>query len=276
MLNGMKDKLEKLKNIIQSYESVLVAFSGGVDSAFVLKIARDVLGREKVKAVTAQSESFPGREFEQSRTLARDMDVEQVVIETREMEKSGYVENAGNRCFFCKETLYETLRPLAEEAGFKEICNGTNLDDLGDYRPGLKAAEQFSVKSPLVEAGFTKADVRRCSRLIGLAVADKPAEACLSSRVPYGEKVTPEKLEQIEKAEDYLKDLGFKVVRVRHHGSVARIEVGREEMKRFFDGNLRDAVTGAFKSFGFFYIALDLQGYRAGSLNEEKIGSQNR
>ncbi len=267
----MEDKFEKLKNIIRSYESVLVAFSGGVDSAFVLKVARDVLGRANVKAVTAKSDSLPEREFEESRLLARDMDVEQLVIETREIEKPGYVENAGSRCFFCKETLYETLRPLAEEQGFREICNGTNLDDLGDYRPGLKAAEQFDVKSPLVEAGFTKQDVRHCSRLLGLAVADKPAQACLSSRIPHGEKVTPEKLEQIERAEDYLKDLGFKVVRVRHHGSVARIEVSRDEIERFFDEPLREQITEAFKSFGFLYIALDLQGYRVGSLNEEQV-----
>lgn len=266
------EKLKKLKNIIRSYESALVAFSGGVDSAFVLKVARDVLGREKVKAVTAKSDSLPAREFEESRALALALDAEQLVIETREIEKPGYSENTGERCFFCKETLYEALRPLAEEQGLKEIFNGTNLDDLGDYRPGLKAAEQFGVKSPLVEAEFTKADVRHYSRLLGLGVAEKPAAACLSSRVPYGEKVTPEKLEQIEKAEDYLKDLAFKVVRVRHHGSVARIEVGREEMARFFDEPLRRKITDAFKSFGFLYIALDLQGYRVGSLNDGRSG----
>jgi len=263
----MDKKYEKLQNIIRAYESALVAFSGGVDSAFVLKAARDVLGPDKVRAVTAQSQSLPAREFEASRELAREIGAEQIVIETREMEKEGYVENTGERCYFCKETLYEAMRPLAEEQGFKEIVNGTNLDDLGDFRPGLKAAAQFGVKSPLVEAGFTKADVRHYARLLGLSIADKPAAACLSSRVPYGEKVTPEKLVQIEKCEDYLKDLGFKVVRVRHHGSMARIELGREEMPRFFDEVLRDQVTAAFQSFGFLYVTLDLQGYRLGSLN---------
>ena len=264
----MDKKYEKLQTIIRGYESALVAFSGGADSAFVLKVARDCLGRDKAKAVTAKSESLPARELEAARELAREIGAEQVVIETREIEKAGYAENNGERCYFCKETLYQAMRPLADEQGFREIVNGTNLDDLGDFRPGLKAAEQFGVKSPLVEAGFTKADVRHYARLLGLATADKPAAACLSSRVPYCEKVTPEKLAQIEKCEDYLKDLGFKVVRVRHHGSVARIELGRGEMPRFFDEELRDQVAAAFKSFGFLYITLDLQGYRVGSLND--------
>lgn len=264
----MDKKYEKLQNIIRDYESVLVAYSGGVDSAFVLKVARDCLGRHKAKAVTAKSESLPEREFEASRELAREIGAEQIVIETREMEKAGYVENTGERCYFCKETLYEAMRPLADEQGFREIVNGTNLDDLVDFRPGLKAAAQFGVKSPLVEAGFTKADVRHYARLLGLSVADKPAAACLSSRLPYGEKVTPEKLAQIESCENYLKDLGFKVVRVRHHGDVARIELGRGEMPRFFNEKLRDQVAAAFKAFGFLHITLDLQGYRAGSLND--------
>lgn len=263
----MDAKFEKLKNIIRAYESALVAFSGGVDSAFVLKVARDVLGSGKAKAVTAKSVSLPEREFEASRQLAREIGAEQIVIETREMEKEGYVENAGERCYFCKETLYEAMRPLAEEQGFREIVNGTNLDDLGDFRPGLKAAALFGVKSPLVEAGFTKADVRHYARLLGLSIADKPAEACLSSRVPYGEKVTPEKLAQIENCENYLKDLGFKVVRVRHHGAVARVELGRDEIPRFFSENLSGQVSAAFQSFGFLHMELDPQGYRMGSLN---------
>lgn len=262
----MDKKFEKLQSIIRAYESALVAFSGGVDSAFVLKAAGDCLGPGKVKAVTAKSASLPAREFEASRLLAREIGVEQIVIETREMEKEGYAENAGERCYFCKETLYEAMRPLAQEQGFKEIVNGTNLDDLGDFRPGLKAAEQFGVKSPLVEAGFSKADVRHYARLLGISAADKPAAACLSSRVPYGEKVTPEKLAQIENCENYLKDLGFKIVRVRHHGSLARIELGRDEIPRYLSEKLHDRVCAVFQSFGFLHAELDPQGYRVGSL----------
>lgn len=272
-MNALGEKFERLKGIIRAYESVLVAFSGGVDSAFVLKVARETLGRERVKAVTAKSASFPARELEASCELARWMDVEQIVVETREMEKPGYVDNTVERCYFCKETLYEMIRPLADAEGFREVCNGTNLDDREDYRPGLKAAEQFAIRSPLVEAGFTKADVRYFSRELGLPTWDKPAQACLSSRIPYGQKVTDEKLEQIERAEDYLRDLGFGVIRVRHHGSVARIEVGRAEMDRFFDEGFRDTVSRALKSMGFLYITLDLQGYRVGSLNEARPSS---
>ncbi len=267
----MESKLEKLREIIRSYESVLVAFSGGADSTFVLKVAREVLGREKVKAVTAQSASLPQKEFEASCELARLIDVDQLVIETREMEKSGYTDNAVSRCYFCKETLYEMIRPLADQAGFREICNGTNVDDLDDYRPGLKAAEQFAIKSPLVEAGLAKSDVRHFSRELGLSTWDKPAQACLASRIPYGEKVTDEKLDQVERAEDFLRELGFRVVRVRHHGSVARIEVGREEMERFLDEEIRAEIDRALRSLGFLYITLDLQGYRVGSLNEASL-----
>ena len=263
-----QEKLEKLKSIFESYGSVLVAFSGGVDSTFVLKVARDVLGKKRVKAGTAKSASLPRRELEESSQLASLVDVEHLVIETRELEKPGYAENSPDRCYFCKETLYETLQPIAEREGFKVICNGTNLDDLGDYRPGLRAARDFSVRSPLVEAGFTKADVRYFSRVLGLPTWEKPAMPCLSSRIPYGQEVTPGKLSQIEQAENFLRDLGLRTVRVRHHGDVARIEVAREEMEQFFDERFQEQVAAALKSFGFHYIALDLEGYRMGSFNK--------
>lgn len=264
------DKIEKLEAIVKSYGSALVAFSGGVDSAFVLKVARDVLGKERVKAVTAKSPSLPERELEEACALARALDVDQLVIETEELKKQGYQANEGDRCYFCKETLYETLRPVADAEGLREILNGTQLDDLGDHRPGLKAAEQFRVKSPLVEAGFTKEDVRQYSRLLGLSTWDKPAEACLSSRIPHGERVTVEKLGQVEKAEGLLKDLGFRVVRVRHHGAIARIEVGQDEMEKFSDEALCLRVVEHLKSLGFLYVTLDLQGYRVGSLNRAR------
>lgn len=270
----MEERLEKLKAIIRSYESALVAFSGGADSAFVLKVARDALGRSKVRAVTAKSASLPARALVDSEDLARLIDVEQIVIETDEIEKPDYAANPADRCYFCKQTLYEAMRPIAERGHFKVIANGTNVDDLRDDRPGLRAAEEFFVRSPLVEAGFTKADVRHFSELLGLPTWDKPAEACLASRVPYGEPVTREKLSQIERAEGFLKDLGFRVVRVRHHGSLARIEIGRDEMARFHDDELRVRVAKALGDLGFTYVSLDLAGYRTGSLNEGKKGTQ--
>lgn len=263
----MDEKLEKLRKVFRSYGSALVAFSGGADSTFVLKVARDALGKDRVKAATAKSESLAEREFEASQTLARLIDVEQIVIETRELDKEGYAANSPDRCFFCKETLYETLIPIARREGLAVICNGTHVDDLGDYRPGLRAARDFSISSPLVEAGFTKADIRRSSRELGLPTWDKPAEPCLSSRIPYGERVTPEKLERIEKAEDFLKGLGFRVVRVRHHGDMARIETDREELETLLDPATRERITQAFRSFGFQYVTVDLEGFRTGSLN---------
>jgi uncharacterized protein len=269
----MNEKLIQLRAILKSYGSVLIAFSGGTDSAFVLKVARDVLGRENVKAATARSASLPLRELEAAGELARSLDVEHLILETKELEKPGYSENTAARCYFCKETLYEILRPLAVEQGLREICNGTNADDLGDYRPGLKAAENFAIKSPLVEAGFTKQDVRDFSRVLGLSTWEKPAQACLSSRIPYGEKVTEEKLAQVEKAENFLRDKGLTIIRVRHHGTLARIEAGPEDIKKFYDENFRREIAEAFQAFGFLYITLDLQGYRTGSFNQEILYS---
>jgi len=266
----METKFEKLKTVIASYESALVAFSGGCDSALVLKVARDVLGRAKVKAVTAKSPSLAAREFEEAKRLAREFDAEHLIVETGEIERPDYQANSSERCFFCKGTLYEILSSLAAKTGFKTICSGANADDLNDWRPGLKAAEQFSVKSPLMEAGFSKQDVREFSKRLGLPTWDKPASPCLASRIPYGEPVTREKLFQVEQAENYLKDLNFSSVRVRHHGSVARLELDPKDFERLQDEAFRKEMIRTLKSFGFHYVALDLEGFRSGSLNEDR------
>ena len=260
-------KLEQLKNIIAGYGSVLVAFSGGVDSAFVLKVARDVLGRERTKAVTAKSESVPEREINKAKELARELNVEHRVIQTRELENKNYRTNPINRCYFCKTELYNRLLPIAQEWKLEVICNGTNLDDLGDFRPGQSAAEEHGVKSPLVEAALTKEDIRYLSRQLDLPVWDKPAEPCLSSRFPYGHGITPEKLKQVETGENFLKDLGFRVVRLRHFGNKARLELGREEFIRVTDISLRIEVTDFIRSLGFKTVVFEP--YQSGRLNQE-------
>jgi uncharacterized protein len=251
-----------------SYDSLLVAFSGGVDSTFVLKVARDVLGKEQVKAVTARSESLSSREFEESIALAREIDVDQIVIRTRELEKEGYRENSPERCYFCKEELYQKLSELKESLGVRVIANGINCDDLNDVRPGIQAAKDFGIRSPLLEAGFSKEDVRHFSRVLGLPTWDKPALACLSSRIPHGEEVTGEKLRQIEQGEEALWALGFRNVRLRHHGKMARIEVDKDEIAKFFDPVLRERILSSLKALGFQYVTVDLEGYRQGSLSK--------
>jgi len=262
-----KQKLDRLQNIIRSYKSVLVAFSGGIDSAFVLKTARDVLGRERMRAVTAESESVSGRELEAAKTLACELDVEHHVIRTRELENENYKSNSKDRCYFCKTELYRYLLPLAREWNLETIANGTNWDDLCDFRPGLAAAEEHGIKSPLVEAHLTKQEIRDLSRELGLRVWDKPAEPCLSSRFPYGHEITPEKLKQVEAGENFLKDLGFQVVRLRHFGQKARVELGREEFIQLMDVDLRDKITQAIRALGFKVVIFEP--YQSGRLNQK-------
>jgi len=269
-LKPVENKFGKLKTVIASYGSALVAFSGGCDSAFVLKVARDVLGRPNVKAVTAKSPSIAGREFEEAKRLAREFDAEHMIVETDEIARPDYRSNPPERCFFCKEALYERLLALAAAGGFRTVCNGANADDLDDWRPGHRAAEKFSVRSPLIEAGFSKRDVREHSKRLGLPTWAKPASPCLASRIPYGEAITPEKLTQIERAEDFLRDLNFSCVRVRHHGPVARLEFDPKDFERLRDDETRKEIVRALKAFGFHYVALDLEGFRSGSLNEVK------
>jgi pyridinium-3,5-biscarboxylic acid mononucleotide sulfurtransferase len=244
-------KLERLKEIISSYRSTLVAFSGGIDSALVLKIARGVLGRQRAKAATAKSDSLAARELAAAEQLARELDVEHRVIRTREFENPNYTRNPVNRCYFCKSELYSRLIPVAQKWNLETISSGTNVDDLDDFRPGIQAGREHGIKSPLVEAGLRKDEIRELARRIGLSVWEKPASPCLSSRVPHGEEVTPEKLRQIEIGENFLKDLGFHVVRLRHFGPKARVELGQDEFVRLMEAELRVRITEFIRSLGF-------------------------
>jgi uncharacterized protein len=247
--------------------TVLVAYSGGVDSTFLLKVATDVLGARAL-GVTACSDSYPERELEEAKQLAAAIGARHLVVETGEMEQEAYVANPANRCYFCKTELWETLIPIARAEGIAALADGFNADDVGDYRPGAAAAREHGVRSPLLEAQLTKAEIRALSREMALATWDKPAMACLSSRVPYGERISREKLEQIDRAEQLLRDLGYRHVRVRHHGDIARIELPPEDMARFFADGLAAPLAKRLRELGFQYVTLDLQGYRSGSMNE--------
>jgi pyridinium-3,5-biscarboxylic acid mononucleotide sulfurtransferase len=246
---------------------VLVAYSGGADSAFVLRVAHDVLGARAV-GLTALSPAVPDRERRGAIDLARQIGARHLVVDSHEIDNPNYAANPTNRCYYCKDELYGIALEQARSLGLAVVVNGTNLDDLGDFRPGLDAARAAGVRSPLVEAQLTKADVREMSRLVGLATWDKPAAACLSSRIPYGTEVTVERLRRIDRFEDALLALGFRQVRVRYHGDVARIELGADEIPLALDATVRERIVAAGKADGFSYVALDLQGYRMGSHNE--------
>lgn len=263
----LTEKRNRLESLIREMGSAVVAYSGGVDSALVMAVAHAALG-PKALAVTADSDSLPARELEAAKRLARMIGAEHIVIQSREMESEDYRRNPVNRCYYCKSELYARLKTIAGERGFAYIVNGTNVDDLGDYRPGLDAAAEANVRSPLRDAGINKQDVRALARELGLPVAEKPAAACLSSRIPYGEPVTPEKLAMIERAEGFLVSLGFSQVRVRHHGDIARIELPKEDIPGFFRDGIQESVQKRLKEIGFKYVTLDIEGYRTGSLNE--------
>ena len=291
----VSDKYEALRVRLRSYGSCLVAYSGGVDSAFLALVAHQVLG-EKALAAIADSPSLPRREFDEAVALAEQFQFPMRVIRTREFENPDYLSNPNNRCYFCKHELFTELAPLAQAEGFAVIAYGENASDVGDFRPGAQAAAEFRVCAPLKEAGLTKSDIRQLSAQLGLPTADKPQMACLSSRIPYGEAVTPEKLAMIEQAENLLRDLGFYDVRVRHHelaaGSgfqaagpqpanragtgpkpplllhLARIEVGPTEMRKFLEDGASTKVADGLKKIGYAHVTLDLQGYRRGSVNE--------
>jgi uncharacterized protein len=247
--------------------SLAVAYSGGVDSTFLLKVSHDVL-QDRAIAVTARSSTYPEREFKEAAEFTRSAGIKHIVIQSEELEIEGFTNNPPNRCYLCKYELFSKIKEVAEKYHIQSIAEGSNINDLGDYRPGMQAIKELGIISPLKNAGLGKDAIRKLSKQMGLPTWDKPAFACLASRFPYGVKITREKLAMVNKAEQYLLDLGFKQVRVRHHGDTARIEVAEFERLKFFDLELMYNVYKQFKEIGFAYTALDLKGYRTGSMNE--------
>ncbi|MGI9953391.1 ATP-dependent sacrificial sulfur transferase LarE [Moorellaceae bacterium AZ2] len=267
-------KLERLKENLSSLDGVLVAFSGGVDSTLLLRVALEAAPR--VLAVTAVSPTYPQGELEQAKVLARDLGVEHLVVESREMENPDFCSNPVDRCYHCKSELFGLLKEIAASRGLKVVLDGTNASDAGDYRPGMRAARAHGVRSPLLEAGLTKEEVRQLSRYYHLPTWNKPSMACLSSRIPYGEPITREKIAQIEAGEAFLRGLGLREVRLRHHGSLARLEVDPAAFPFLVSHGVREKIISTLKGLGFVYITLDLEGYRTGSMNEVLAGARGK
>jgi uncharacterized protein len=263
----LEQKLEQLRTLFAEMEQALIAYSGGVDSTLVAKIAYDVLG-DRALAVTAVSPSLLPEELEDAREQAAQIGIPHKVVQTNEMDNPNYTTNPVNRCYFCKSTLHDTLKPLAIQLGYPYVVDGVNADDLRDYRPGIQAAKERGVRSPLAEVGVTKAEVRQLSQQLGFSWWDKPAQPCLSSRFPYGEEITVSKLQRVGRAERYLRSLGLKNLRVRSVGDTARIELPPEQVKEFVLTTDLPNLVSALQSYGFIYVTLDLEGYRSGKLNQ--------
>jgi uncharacterized protein len=260
-------RFQGLKEILSPMGSVLVAFSGGVDSTLLLRVAKNVLGN-KVMAVTAASTVYPSEEIEQAKALAQNLKARHEIIETRELTNPQFVGNPKNRCYWCKKELFAELTSIARENNLNCVVDGSNFDDLDDFRPGMEAARELGVRSPLQEARLTKADIRSMSKRMGLPTWSKPSLACLASRIPYGTRITEDRLIRIDRAERFLKDLGFTQVRVRHHDTIARIEVPEVDIARLLSDKPRSQIVSHFKALGYTYVTVDLEGYRTGSLNE--------
>ena len=262
----MKEKYERLKQIVKEMENVVVAFSGGVDSTFLLKVAVEVLGAENVLAVTADSETYPTSELEEAKMLAGLIGATHQVIETSELNIPGYADNDQNRCYFCKNGLFKEVVPIMKQKGFRNVVYGLIADDMSEHRPGVRAAKEHGVRGPLQEASLYKEEIRKLSKQLNLPTWEKPSFACLSSRIAYGEKITQEKLTKIDKSEAYLKGLGIRQVRVRTHQEIARIEVEPQDMQLILTHH--NEIIDNLQVFGYKYVTLDLHGYMSGSMNK--------
>ena len=267
------EKEQKLRRMIREMGSMAIAYSGGVDSTYLFKIAADEIGSNAL-AVTASSPAYPARERQRAQELARQIGARQITIESKETEIPQFVQNPPNRCYYCKLDLFQHIAEIAVAEELSWLVDGSTHDDLDDHRPGMAALKQMQVRSPLRECGFTKDDIRQRSKELGLPTWNLPSFACLASRFPYGTTITEEALRQVDLAESALYDLGFRVIRVRHHGDTARIEIGQDEINRLLEGDLRNRVVEAIKEAGYKYVSLDLEGYRTGSMNEV-LGNSN-